>query len=91
MNEGTGARKHEATFESLLTHRAPHPGFPRLMQFEEASDSAILEEQAYAERIRGKEKMRMAITICVFFIMALHLKTRVASQWTYQVRLGRAD
>jgi len=66
LKEGTGARKHEATFESLLTHRASRPGFPRLMQFEKASDSANLVEQAYAERIKGKETMRRAKHICAF-------------------------
>ena len=72
LREGAGARKHEATLESLLTHKPSRPGFSRLKLFEKASDSAKLEEQAYAERIGRKEEMRMAKNIrtflCSFFI-----------------------
>jgi hypothetical protein len=69
LREGAGARKHEATFESLLTHRASRPEFPELKLFEKASDSENIEEQAYAERIRGKEKMRTAKNICAFLLL----------------------
>ena len=63
LKEGAGARKHEATLESLLTHGETRPRLPRLKLYEKPSDSANIEEQVYAERIRGKEQMRTAITI----------------------------
>ena len=67
-----GPGKDEATFESLLTHRASRPGLSRFKPFEKASDSAKLEEQGYAQRIGRKEEMRMAKSIstflCLFFI-----------------------
>lgn len=72
LREGAGAKKHETTFEILLAHRPSRPKFSRLKLFEKASDSAKLEEQAYAERIGRKEEMRMAknirIFLCSFFI-----------------------
>ena len=66
LSEDAGARKHEATFESLLTHRPSRPGFSRLKLFGKALDSAKLEEQAYAERIERKEEMTMAKNIRTF-------------------------
>ncbi len=66
LREDTGARKHEATFESLSTHRPSRPELSRLKLFEKASDSAKLEEQGYAERIGRKEEMRMAKNIRTF-------------------------
>ena len=91
LREDTGARKHEATFESLRAHRPSRPGFSRLKLFEKASDSAKLEEQAYAERIGRKEEMTMAKNIRTFLCSFFISKTCVASQWTHQVRLGRTN
>jgi hypothetical protein len=69
LREGAEARKHEATFESLLAHRPSRPELSRLKLFEKASDSAKLEEQAYAERIGRKEEMRTAKNICAFLCL----------------------
>jgi len=88
LREDTRAWKHEATFESPLAHR---PSRSRLKLFEKASDSAKLEEQAYAERIGRKEEMTMAKNIRTFLCSFFISKTCVASQWTNQVRLGRTN
>jgi hypothetical protein len=66
LREGASARKQEETLESLLMDRPSRPGFSRLKLFENASDSARLEEQAYAERIGRKREIRMAKNICPF-------------------------
>jgi len=66
LREGAGARKHEATLESLPAHRPSRPGFSRLKVFEKPSDSAKLEERAYAEKIRGIERMRTTKNTCAF-------------------------
>jgi len=72
LRGGAGARKHEATFESLLAHRPSRPDLSRFKLFEKTSDSAKPEEQAYAERIGRKEEMRTAKNIftllCLLFI-----------------------
>ncbi len=66
LREGDGARKHEATLESLLAHRPSRSGFSRFKAFEKAPDSGKPEERAHAERTRGKVRMRMTKNACAF-------------------------
>ena len=69
MRQGTGARKQGTTSDNLLMDIPSRPGFSRLKLFEKASDSARLEEQAYAERIGRKREIRMAKNICAFLCL----------------------
>jgi hypothetical protein len=69
LREGTGARKEEETFGSLLMDRPSCPRSSMLKLLEKTSDSARLEEQAYAERIVRKKEMRMAKNICTFLCL----------------------
>ena len=52
--------------------RPSRPGFSRVKLFEKASDSARLEEQAYAERIGIEKEKRIAknmwALLCLLFI-----------------------
>ncbi len=70
LREGAGTRKHEATLESVLTHRPSRSGSSKLKLFEKSSDSDNPEEQAYAERIGEKEIMRAAKNICAFLCLS---------------------
>ena len=69
LREGASARKEEETFESPLMDIPSRPGISRLKLLEKTSDSARLEEQAYAERIGRKKESRIAKNICTFLCL----------------------
>ncbi len=69
LREGAGARKHEATLESLLTNKPSCLGFSWLKLFPKASDSAKPDEEADSEKIAGNETMRTAKNICIFLCL----------------------
>jgi hypothetical protein len=74
LREGASARKEVETFESLLMDRPSRPVLSRIKLFEKASDSARLEEQAYAKRTGRKREIRMAKNICAFLCVLFILK-----------------